>query len=76
VSELTGAEDDQTRYDYRLTLLRLMPAVTFGLQAAALAGLAASAGAVAMGLSGVFDDTSVAVTYTTCSRHDAGPEPQ
>jgi hypothetical protein len=65
--ELTGAEDNTT-FDYRVTLMRFMPAVTFGLQAAALAGLAVSVGAVALGLSGVFDDSSVAVTHTTCSR--------
>jgi hypothetical protein len=65
--ELTRAENNTT-FDYRVTLMRFMPAVTFGLQAAALAGLAVSVGAVAMGLSGVFDDSSVAITFTTCSR--------
>jgi hypothetical protein len=65
-AELAGAEHDAT-FDYRLTVLRLMPAVTFGLQAAALAGLAVSVGAVALGLSGVFDDPAVAGGYTTCS---------
>jgi hypothetical protein len=71
--ELTGAEQ-HTTFDYRLTLMRFMPAVTFGLQAAALAGMAVSVGAVAMGLAGVFDDSSVAITHTTCSRSsdDAG----
>ena len=34
---------------------------------AALAGIAVSAAAVAMGLTGVFDD-AIAITYTTCSR--------
>jgi hypothetical protein len=69
VSELTGDErDDQYSYDYRVTLMRVLPKVTFGLQAAALAGMAVSAAAVAMGLAGVFDDQSVAVTYTTCSK--------
>jgi hypothetical protein len=71
VSELTG-ENDRYAYDYRVTLMRALPAVTFGLQAAALAGLAVSAAAVAMGLAGVFDDSSVAVTYTTCSKGDNG----
>lgn len=56
--------------DYRVTLMRMMPTVTFGLQAAALAGLAVSAGAVAAGLSGLFDDDTLAVTFTTCSMHD------
>ncbi|TDV54798.1 hypothetical protein [Actinophytocola oryzae] len=70
-AELTETStNDHVQYDYRLTLIRLMPAVTFGLQAAALAGLAVSAGAVAMGLAGVFDDSSVAVTYTTCSMQE------
>jgi len=70
VSEQAGDEridDGQYSSDYRVTLMRVMPKVTFGLQAAALAGLAASAAAVAMGLTGVFDDSSVAATYTTCS---------
>lgn len=71
MSERTGDEQNdngQHTYDYRVTLLRVMPTVTFGLQAAALAGLAVSAAAVAMGLAGVFDDSSVALTYTTCSK--------
>jgi hypothetical protein len=74
VSDLTGDErndNEQYSYDYRVTLLRVMPKVTFGLQAAALAGLAVSAAAVAMGLAGVFDDSAVANTYTTCSKGDA-----
>lgn len=74
MSDLTGDErndNEQYSYDYRVTLLRVMPKVTFGLQAAALAGLAVSAAAVAMGLAGVFDDSAVANTYTTCSKGDA-----
>ena len=68
-AQLTGDEQNTT-FDYRLTLMRFMPAVTFGLQAAALAGMAVSVGAVAMGLAGIFDDSSVAVTHNTCSRND------
>lgn len=73
VPELTGADDqDQTVTDLggdhasQATPSRLLPAVVFGLRTAALAGIAVSAGAVAMGLTGVFDD-SIAMTYTTCS---------
>jgi hypothetical protein len=46
-------------------LLRFLPAVTFGLRTAALAGMVVSAGAVALGLTGVFDD-STNVAFTTC----------
>lgn len=46
-------------------LLRFLPAVTFGLRTAALAGMVVSAGAVALGLTGVFDD-SANVAFTTC----------
>jgi hypothetical protein len=45
---------------------RIVPAVMFGLRTAALAGMVVSAGAVALGLSGVFDD-STNVAFTTCS---------
>lgn len=50
-------------------LLRHMPAITFGMRAAALAGMAVSTGALAFGLSGAFDD-AVPVANTTC----CGPE--
>lgn len=46
-------------------LARFLPAVTFGLRTAALAGMVVSAGAVALGLTGVFDD-SANVAFTTC----------
>jgi hypothetical protein len=52
-------------FTYPTPLLRMMPAVTFGLRAAALAGMAVSAGAIAFGLAGVFDD-STNVAFTTC----------
>lgn len=68
MSEHTGDEREYT-YDYRVTLMRVLPKVTFGLQAAALAGLGVSAAAVAVGLAGVFDDGSVPLTYTTCSKN-------
>lgn len=48
-----------------LAFARLLPAVTFGLRTAALAGMFVSAGAVAFGLTGVFDDAT-ATTHTTC----------
>jgi hypothetical protein len=57
--------DSESRFSYPTPLLRLMPAVTFGLRTAALAGMVVSAGAVAFGLAGVFDD-STNVAYTTC----------
>ncbi|GAB3444845.1 hypothetical protein [Actinophytocola sediminis] len=44
---------------------RLVPAVMFGLRTAALAGMVVTAGTVALGLSGVFDD-STNVAFTTC----------
>ena len=50
---------------YPTPLLRFMPAITFGIRTAALAGLAVSAGAAALGLTGAFDDV-VAGTNTTC----------
>lgn len=46
-------------------MARLAPTVMFGLRSAALAGMVVSAGAVAIGLSGVFDD-STNVAFTTC----------
>jgi hypothetical protein len=63
--------DDDAQGGYPAALIRLVPAVTFGLRAAALAGFVVSAGAVAVGLAGVFDDAN-AVAYTTCS---GGPHP-
>ncbi len=49
-------DDNQyTAEYYAVGALKLLPAVTFGLRAAALAGLVLPAGAAAAGLSGVFD---------------------
>lgn len=48
---------------------RFMPTVMFGLRSAVLAGMVVSAGAVALGLSGVFDD-STNVAFTTCCGHE------
>jgi hypothetical protein len=64
-STADGTTDRESRFSYPTPLLRLMPAVTFGLRTAALAGMVVSAGAVAFGLAGVFDD-STNVAYTTC----------
>lgn len=54
---------------YPTPLLRFMPAITFGMRTAALAGLAVSAGAAAIGLTGAFDDV-VAGGNTTCCGGD------
>lgn len=58
-----GAESHGTGFP--TPLLRFLPAVTFGLRTAALAGMVVSAGAIALGLTGVFDD-SANVAFTTC----------
>ena len=50
---------------YPAPLMRFMPAITFGVRAAALAGMAVSAGALAFGLAGAFDDVT-AGAHTTC----------
>ena len=46
----------------------LLPAITFGLRIAALAGMALPAGALAAGLTGVFDDPAGVMVPpgTTC----------
>lgn len=59
------ATDDERIGGYPATMLRLLPAVTFGLRTAALAGLAVSAGAAALGLASPFDDV-VNVGFPTC----------
>lgn len=51
--------------NYPTTLLRFLPAITFGVRAAALAGMAVSAGALAFGLAGAFDD-ALPMAHTTC----------
>jgi hypothetical protein len=50
---------------YPTPLLRFMPAITFGMRAAVLAGMAVSAGALAFGLAGAFDE-SMPLANTTC----------
>ncbi len=63
----TGAENtDEQKGGYPTPLLRFMPAITFGVRAAALAGMAASAGALAFGLAGVFDDVAAGGNTTCC----------
>jgi len=57
-TELTGG--------YPTVLLRFMPAITFGIRAAALAGMAVSAGALAFGLAGSFDEAMPAANTTCC----------
>ncbi|MFI7673361.1 hypothetical protein [Actinophytocola sp. NPDC049390] len=64
--------DETTAADergYPTPLLRFMPAITFGVRAAALAGMAVSAGALAFGLAGAFDDVT-AGAHTTCCEDD------
>jgi hypothetical protein len=59
----------ENTFVYPTPLLRLMPAITFGMRAAALAGIAVSAGALAFGLTGAFDDGG----NTTCCGADITP---
>ena len=54
---------------YPTPLLRFMPAINFGVRAAALAGMAVSAGALAFGLAGAFDDVAAGGNTTCCSGH-------
>lgn len=55
---------------YPTPLLRFMPAITFGVRAAALAGMAVSAGALAFGLAGAFDDVTAGANTTCCGPKD------
>ena len=55
---------------YPTPLLRFMPAITFGVRAAALAGMAVSAGALAFGLAGAFDDVTAGANTTCCRPGD------
>jgi hypothetical protein len=55
---------------YPTPLLRFMPAITFGVRAAALAGMAMSAGALAFGLAGAFDDVTAGAHTTCCGPRD------
>ncbi|TDV54829.1 hypothetical protein [Actinophytocola oryzae] len=71
--DATGGETGGT--GFTTPLLRFLPAVTFGLRTAALAGMVVSAGAVALGLTGVFDD-SANVAFTTCCEGVIGELPQ
>jgi hypothetical protein len=66
--ELTPAQE--TSGGYPAPLLRLMPAITFGIRAAALAGMAVSAGALAFGLAGAFDDAAAGGNTTCCLSPD------
>jgi hypothetical protein len=54
---------------YPAPLMRFMPAITFGVRAAALAGMAVSAGALAFGLAGAFDDVTAGANTTCCGGH-------
>ena len=63
--DVTHAVTAKDERGYPAPLLRFMPAITFGVRAAALAGMAVSAGALAFGLAGAFDDVAAAA-HTTC----------
>ncbi len=68
-TETTDAATDATAKEergYPAPLLRFMPAITFGMRAAALAGMAVSAGALAFGLAGAFDDVAAGAPPTCC----------
>ncbi len=66
-TETTDAADTaKEERGYPTPLLRFMPAITFGMRAAALAGMAVSAGALAFGLAGAFDDVAAGAAHTTC----------
>jgi hypothetical protein len=73
VSDIVPTTDETTEKTYPTSLLRLMPAITFGVRAAALAGMAVSAGALAFGLAGAFDDAA-AGGNTTCCGGDFSPQ--
>jgi hypothetical protein len=64
-AEATEADTEEGRA-YPAPLLRLMPAISFGVRAAALAGMAVSAGALAFGLAGAFDDVTAGANTTCC----------
>lgn len=69
----TTAEAEVTTEEgrgYPTPLLRFMPAITFGVRAAALAGMAVSAGALAFGLAGAFDDVTAGAHTTCCGPKD------
>jgi hypothetical protein len=61
-----AADSTTEERGYPAPLLRFMPAITFGMRAAALAGMAVSAGALAFGLAGAFDDVAAGAAHTTC----------
>lgn len=65
IDENVTVDGGESGSGYPAAMARIVPAVAFGLRTAALAGMVVSAGAVALGLSGVFDD-STNVAFTTC----------
>ena len=65
----TDAATAKEERGYPTPLLRFMPAITFGVRAAALAGMAVSAGAMAFGLAGAFDDVAAGANTTCCGGH-------
>ncbi|MGB3443282.1 MAG: hypothetical protein WBA97_31490 [Actinophytocola sp.] len=65
-TDATADAEATAKGGYPTPLLRFMPAINFGVRAAALAGLAVSAGAIAIGLAGAFDDVTAAANTTCC----------
>lgn len=65
-TEATAETPQHDEGGYPTPLLRFMPAITFGMRAAALAGMAVSAGAIAFGLAGAFDDVAAGANTTCC----------
>ena len=65
-TDATAEVTDQEGRGYPTPLLRFMPAINFGVRAAALAGMAVSAGALAFGLAGAFDDVTAGANTTCC----------
>ena len=65
-TDATAAETATEQRGYPAPLLRFMPAITFGVRAAALAGMAVSAGALAFGFAGAFDDVTAGANTTCC----------
>jgi hypothetical protein len=65
VPENRPTTDETSGGGYPAPLLRLLPAITFGVRAAALAGMAVSAGSLAFGLTSAFD-AAQAADVTCC----------
>jgi len=60
-------EFDGNPADRQVRFPKLVPAVVFGMRAAALAGLVITAGVTAAGLSGIFDSPDAIASWPTGS---------